>query len=302
MTDQSTKTDRSAEIDRLRRSFIYTPADDRKMMEKTAALDVDGIIFDLEDAIPDDVVPEARERIRKVSETVDFAGKEVCARINGPQTESWFDDLAAVSDAVDTISLPMVESATDLETVVRVARRTAGTTSEVIPTIETPRGVFALRDIAEASRTLPEVTGLSFGFGDYTLAIGATGRPASVREYLAHEVVNAAALGGLDPLFTVYQDFSDPNGLREVAEAAQELGYVGQKAIHPAQVEVLNEVYTPSDEEVRQAEQFVNAFQDAERDSLTVDGVFLDTAIVNQYKTVLRRHERQNEKPQKRKS
>lgn len=302
MTDRSTKTDRSAEIDRLRRSFIYTPADDREMMEKTAGLDVDGIIFDLEDAIPDDAVPEARERIRKVSEAVDFAGKEVCARINGPQTESWFDDLAAVSGVVDTISLPMVESVTDIETVVRVIRRTTDTTPEVIPTVETPRGVFELRDIAEASRTLPEVTGLSFGFGDYTSAIGATGRPASVRDYLAHEVVNAAALAGLDPLFTVYQDFSDRDGLREVGQAARELGYVGQKAIHPAQIEVLNEVYTPSEEEVRQAERFVNAFQDAERDSLTVDGVFLDTAIVNQYKTVLRRHERQNEKPHKRES
>lgn len=287
-TAESTKTDR------LRRSFIYTPADDREMMEKAAGLAVDGVIFDLEDAIPDDAVPEARERIRRVSEEVDFAGKEVCARINGLRTESWFDDLTAVSGVVDTISLPMVESVSDLETVVRVIRKLSGPTPEVIPTVETPQGVFALRDIAEASRTLPEVTGLSFGFGDYTFAIGATGRPASVREYLAHEVVNAAALGGLDPLFTVYQDFDDLEGLREVAQTAQELGYVGQKAIHPAQVEILNEVFTPTEDEVSRAERFVAAFEADDRDSLTVDGVFLDTAIVNQYRTVLQRHERQN--------
>jgi citrate lyase subunit beta/citryl-CoA lyase len=288
MTDQSTETER------LRRSFIYTPADDREMMEKTAEVEVDGIIFDLEDAIPDDAVSEARDEIRRVSEAVDFTGKEVCARINGLRTGSWFDDLVAVSGVVDTISLPMVESVSDLETVVRVARRGAGTTPEVIPTIETPKGVFALREIAEASRDLPEVTGLSFGFGDYTYAIGATGRPASVRKYLAHEIVNAAALGGLDPLFTVYQDFDDPEGLREVAQAAQELGYVGQKAIHPAQTSVINEVFTPTEEEVRQAERFVKAFQADDRDSLTVDGVFLDTAIVNQYRTVLRRDKRLN--------
>lgn len=288
-------TDQSTEIERLRRSFIYTPADDRAMMEKTTELEVDGVIFDLEDAIPDDAVPEAREEIRRVSESVDFAGKEVCTRINGPRTESWFDDLAAVSGVVDTISLPMVESVYDLETVVRVARQVSGTTPEVIPTIETPEGVFALREIAEASRRLPEVTGLSFGFGDYTFAIGATGRPASIRKYLAHEIVNAAALGGLDPLFTVYQDYDDPEGLREVAQTAQELGYVGQKAIHPAQTSVINEVFTPTEEEVRQAQRFVEAFEADDRDSLTVDGVFLDTAIVNQYETVLQRDERLNE-------
>ncbi|WP_137286465.1 HpcH/HpaI aldolase/citrate lyase family protein [Halorussus salinisoli] len=292
--------------DRLRRSFLYTPADDRDMMAKAADSAADAVIFDLEDAVPDDAVSESRENVAAVLRDTDFGRTEVCVRINGLQTERWETDLeASVEAGVDTVILPMVERPDHLDRAVEVAGEAAQSASgetpdaarsasdevpEFVATIETPKGLFAVDDIAVAGGELASVTGLSYGFGDYTRAVGATGRPDRIRDFLSETVVSAAALGGLDPIATVYQDFSDTEGLREEAAACREIGYVGQKAIHPAQLDVINDTYTPTAEEVEEARRLVDAFDAAERDSLVADGVFLDTAIVEQYRTVLDRH------------
>lgn len=278
--------------ERLRRSFLYTPADDPEMMAKAAETDADAVIFDLEDAIPDEAVPAARENVAEVAADAAFGSTERCVRINGYRTDRWLNDLlAAVESDVDAVILPMIETPGELETFVAVARQADGETPEFVPTVETPRGLSAVEEISERGGDLPEVTALSFGFGDYTRAIGATGRPERVREHVSLRVVGAAATAGLDPLFTVYQDFRDAEGLRETAERARSVGYVGQKAIHPAQIEVLNDVYTPTDEEVERARTFVERFEESPKDSLVVDGVFLDTAIVEQYETVLARRD-----------
>lgn len=265
------------------------------MMEGSAETAADAVIFDLEDAIPDDAVPAARDRLIAVLAETDFGPTEQCVRINGLQTGAWLEDtLAAVEAGVDMVVLPMVEQPSHLETVVRVATDTPGPTPEFVPTIETPEGVANATAIATAARTLPPVTGLSFGFGDYTNAVGATGRPERLRDELERITVRAAALGGLVPLATVYQDYTDEEGLRETARRARAIGFVGGKAIHPAQIEILNEVFTPTSEEVEQAQRFVDAFEAADRDSIVVDGTFLDTAIVEQYRTVIARHEEVN--------
>jgi len=282
--------------DRLRRSFLYTPADDPEMMAKAADTAADAVIFDLEDAVPDESVPGARENVAAVSADASFDGTERCIRINGYRTDMWLDDLlAAVDSGVETVVLPMVETPAELEAFVTVARQADGATPEFVPTVETPRGLSAVESVVERAGEFPEVTGLSYGFGDYTNAIGATGRPDRVRDHVSLRVVGAAATGGLAPLATVFQDFRDAEGLRNMAETMREIGYVGQKAIHPAQIEVLNDVYTPTEEEVERARRFVEAFADSPKDSLVVDGVFLDTAIVGQYETVLARSEELSE-------
>ncbi|WP_129113725.1 HpcH/HpaI aldolase/citrate lyase family protein [Halegenticoccus tardaugens] len=276
----------------LRRSFLYTPADDRSMMEKSATLPSDAVIFDLEDAIPAAAVPEARARIASVTKETAFDSTEVCVRINGYQSKSWIQDLQALAGAaIDTVILPMIESERQLETMVAVAEQLSESPPEAIPTIETPSGLFALSSIAARAKSLPSVTGLSYGFGDYVNAIGATGRPSQVRWFLRHHIVGAAAVGNLSPVDTVYQDHTDLEGLREAAERAREIGYIGQKVIHPSQLDVINDVFTPTPEEVEKARRFVETFADSPKDAITVDGVFLDTAIVDQYKTLLARHE-----------
>lgn len=278
--------------DRLRRSWLYTPADDPEMMRKAAGLDsADAVIFDLEDSIPDDAVATGRENVADVVDSTDFGGIEVCVRINGLRTDRWRPDLeAAVEAGVHTVVLPMVESADDLDSVVSVGSDADGPMPEFVATVETPRGVFDAPDIADRGGELDPVTAFSYGLGDYTNAVGATGTPDRLHDFLTERVVSAAAMGGLDPIASVYQDFKDTEGLREQARDAREIGFVGQKAIHPSQLDVLNEMYTPTREETERARRFVDAFEESDRDSIVVDGVFLDTPIVEQYQTILDRH------------
>jgi citrate lyase subunit beta/citryl-CoA lyase len=278
--------------DRLRRSLLYTPADDPDMMASAASLDAaDGVIFDLEDAVPAEDVPAARRNLETVLDEHDFGETETCVRINGLQTDKWRADVdAAVRAGVDTIVLPMVEGPDHLDMVVSEAVPST-TGIELVPTIETPRGAFAADDIAERGRELDAVTALSYGIGDYARALGTTGSPEAVHEYLQQVVVSAAALGGLDPIATVYQDYDDTEGLRAAARSARDVGYIGQKAIHPKQLEVLNDMYSLTETELEDARTFVEAFEKADRDSIVVDGVFLDTAVVEQYRTILSRHE-----------
>jgi citrate lyase subunit beta / citryl-CoA lyase len=277
----------------LRRSFLYTPANDIDMMKKAAGLNAaDAVIFDLEDAIPDDAVADARENIKSILQDTHFGQTEVCVRTNGFQTRDWETDLhAAVAAGVDTVILPMVERPAHLDQATQVAESAAGEIPEFIVTIETPKGLFTADKIASRGGSLAPVTGFSFGFGDYTRAIGAVGKPARIHDFLSEIIVSAAAIGGLDPIATVYQDFTDTTGLREQAKECREIGYIGQKAIHPSQLEVINEMYTPTPKDVEEARHFVDSFDASDRDSLVVDGIFLDTAIVDQYRTVLNRHD-----------
>ena len=263
------------------------------MMENAADSDADGVIFDLEDAIPSNAVAESRTRIAEVTQDVDFGSMEVCVRINGLQTDSWLADIDAATTAhgVHTVAVPMIETPAQLETVVAVTRTLDGRTPEILATIETPHGLDAAANIASHAANLEPVTGLSYGFGDYTKAIGAVGRPESIRESLSLRTIEAASLGGLSPIESVYQDYRDTDGLRKYAERASDVGYVGMKAIHPDQIPVLNDVFTPTTSEIDRAKRFVESFDDTDRDSLVVDGVFLDTAIVDQYRTMLARYE-----------
>jgi citrate lyase subunit beta/citryl-CoA lyase len=135
------------------------------------------------------------------------------------------------------------------------------------------------------------VTALSFGIGDYARATGGVPTSERIREFLSHRVVACAAIGGLQPISSVYPDVGDETGLRRVAERAREVGFVGQSVIHPAQVAVVNETFTPSEETVARVRTLVAAYDDAERGALVHDGVFLDEALVERYRRLLARAE-----------
>ena len=259
-------------------------------MESALETDADAVIYDLEDAIPDEHVRESRARIASVASDASGDEREHCVRINGPQSGLWKADLEAAIDAgASLVVVPMVESAAIVKTIHSVAVQYDGTTPELLLTIETPRGLFAAPDIATVADSMSAVTGLSFGLADMTKAIGATGTPEGLESILMLATSITAAAGRMQPYMTVYQDYSDLDGLRETAERAKSLGFVGQKAIHPDQIAVINDVYTPTRAEIEQATRLVEAFDDAVSDSVVVDGIFLDTAVVDQYRRVLER-------------
>lgn len=277
-----------------RRSALYTPADQERLLRKAVDTVADAFVFDLEDAVPRDAKDGARENLRTVVSSLD-TDRETVVRVNGPRTKFFDADVAAAVDAgADAVVVPMLETPGDVEAAwIALTNRSddcSGDPPTLRLTIETPTGIHNGDGIAAACREV-DVASLSFGFADYCTALGTVGTPDAVRQRLELNTAEVAAMAGVTPFASVHLDVDDEAGLRRVAERARDLGFAGMSAIHPAQLSVINEVFSPDEEAVAEARRLVAAFDAAERDSLRVDGVFLDTATVDRYRRLLERAE-----------
>ena len=270
--------------ERLRRSQLVTPAATFRMIEKAAGLECDSLILDLEDAVAPSMKPAARENVRKAMSNLAFGDKEVGVRINGVTSPHFLDDLLALEGLpVDTIVVPKVNRPEDV-TVVDVLLRQlegrgsrAGVTLQLL--IETAIGLEAAADIARASN---RVVSLIFGAGDFTADTGIAFTPRGLF-YARARVVVAAAAARVQALDHVHPAIQDLDGLREAARDARELGFQGKWAIHPAQVPVINEVFAPTPDEVREARRVIEAYEAAKaggHGAITVDGGLVDEAML----------------------
>jgi len=274
------------------RSSLFTPADSPDMMEKAADTVADSFIFDLEDAVPASKKEEACENLETALAEVDFGQKRVATRINALDTEYWLRDVeAAVTAGVDSVSVPKVETAQDVHMVAETLSQLSDDPPTVSLGLENPTGVFNGKDIAQAATTYSNVTQIGFGIADYCRSIGAPEITPRVRDFLSHLVVGYATMADLSASASTHLDIDDDEGLRERAERAQELGYTHMSAIHPRQLEIINDVFTPDEERVEFARKLVDGFDASEKDSLVIDGVFLDTATVDRYRDIVRRYE-----------
>lgn len=273
-----------------RRSALFTPADDAEMLRKAVDTDADAFVFDLEDAVPADGKAAARANLRAVIPELD-TDREIAVRVNAVGTEQFPDDVDAAVDAgADAVALPMVESGADVRTAWAAITERTDDPPRLRVTIETPRGMHAGEGIADACRDTG-VESLSFGFADYCKAVGAPGTPDRIRARLELLTAEYASMADVDPVASVHLDIDDTEGLRAVAERARETGFVGMTAIHPAQLSVINDAFAPDEAEVAKARRLVEAYDASDRDSLRVEGVFLDTATVDRYRRVIERAE-----------
>lgn len=274
--------------DRPRRSALFTPADDANMLRKAAETKADALIFDLEDAVPPDAKEMARKNLRTVVPNLHL-DREVAVRVNARGSGEFATDIvAAVESGADAVVLPMVESGAEIRDAWSALTALAADPPLIRAVIETPTGMHAGTDIAAACRETGTVS-LGFGFADYCKAIGAPGTPDRVRQRLELLTVEYAAMGGIDPVASVHLDINDDSGLRRAAKRARESGFLGMTAIHPGQIETINEAFTPEPEELAQAKRLVEAFDESPKDSLLVEGEFLDTATVDRYRRLLER-------------
>ena len=277
------------------RSLLFAPGNHARRVEKSLTLDADVVILDLEDAV---VVAEKEATRAKVVAAFQTPRRALgYVRINAFDTPFCFDDLqAVVAPGIDGILLPKVESPGQLVAVdwaVAALERARGLREggiDLVPIIETGRGMAGLRDIA---RSGTRVRRLSFGAGDYTLDLGM--RWTFGERELDHArtaiVVESRAAGLEPPVDTVFIHLGQPDVLRRSAELARDLGFQGKLCIHPEQVGPVNETFTPTGEETAKAERHVAAFEEAEARgsaSIQVDGYFIDYPIVEQARRTLR--------------
>lgn len=270
------------------RSALFTPGDELEMMRKSMTMDADVIIFDLEDAVSRANKEIARETVPKALAESDDAGPRVWVRVN-PLELGGYEDIEALATAdlaPDSVLVPMIETVAQLQAVADRFEET-GLESAIVALVETAAGVAAAEELVAH----PGLTGVVFGAEDFTADMGII--DLEDRSYLAYarsRIAVAGAAADIDTIDTVYTDLGNADGLREDSKQALNYGFDGKAAIHPNQVDVINDVFTPSDEKITWAEGVLEA-RDAAGDKgvFEFEGEMIDAPVLSRAEEILRR-------------
>ena len=261
------------------------------MLAKAPARGADEIVIDLEDAVAASAKDEAREIVAGALGEPQWQGVRASVRVNAPRTPWCHLDLiamASLSNAPGSIIVPKVESAADLQFVERLldgieAAAEPGRPMRVQALIETAAGIDRLSEIAASCSRLDA---LILGYADLSASLGrAAGAQAQLDSWRALQdaVLVAARANDLSAIDGPYLGVAVDEGFTAAAQRARDMGFDGKWAIHPAQVSALNELFTPSDEEIEHARAVVGALEQAEREggrgAVALDGEMLDEAV-----------------------
>lgn len=257
---------------RMRFSRLYIPGNSPKMMINAGIYGSHGVILDLEDSVAPSKKDEARLLVRNALCQVDFYGAERMVRIN--QLPRGLDDLEAlVPHNVHLVLLPKCEAAEQIEQVndkIREVQQKHGLNGPVylMPIIESALGVIKAYEIASAA---DNVVAVALGLEDYCADLGVKRTTESHESFYAKSaVVNACCAAGVQAIDSVFSDFEDKDGLRETVQQSKALGFQGIGCIHPAQVPIVNEVFSPTEDEIAKAKKVVLCFEEAEKKGLGV--------------------------------
>ena len=248
---------------RPRRSVLYMPSSNDRALEKAKSIPCDGLILDLEDAVAPDAKEQARENACAAARSGEYGRRELTIRVNGIGTQWHAADLAAAAAAgPDAVVVPKVGSAQEVRALV-AALEGAGAPerTKLWAMVETPGAMLRAEEIAGASDRL---TVLVMGTNDLNKELGAQfvpGRqPLITGLSLALLGARAAGVAIVDGVFN---DVTDAEGFRAECLQGRQLGFDGKTLIHPGQVEVCNEVFAPSPEQVEDARAIIAAFEAA---------------------------------------
>ena len=256
------------------RSYLFAPGHNAKLLGRVFEAGADAVMLDLEDAVPPDAKDTARAMVAEA-----LTDRPAWVRVNAARTELCEADLAAVGAPACGIRIPKVESADDVRWVVE---RAPG--KPIICAIESARGVLAAAEIA----AVPGVRHLAMGGVDLQNDLNAGNGNLQTLYVRSHLVVVSRAAGLEPPIDSVYPRLDDEAGLREQAEFARSLGFFGKSAIHPRQLPVLHEVFTPSERELGWAREVVAAFEAAGGAALQLPGgEFVDLPVAQRARRLL---------------
>ena len=279
----------------LLRSPLFVPGNRPDMLEKALGLAPDAYVPDMEDAVP----PEEKENARNVTASflsrLGQAGPLVVPRVNSLDTGLMEEDLAAVvGPHIFGVSVGKVHSPEDIEsissTLDRLERKAGLEVGRIrlIPWIETAKAIVNAYQVCAAS---PRIVAVAFGAEDFTNDIGIQRtQDGSEVAYPRSVVCVAARAAEVLALDTPFFSFRDPEGLRQDAGIARKHGFRGKFAIHPAQIDVINEVFSPSPTEIEHARRVVAAFEEAERagrGTTSLDGKVVDMPVFSRARSLL---------------
>jgi len=292
---------------RLQRSELAVPGSNPTMIEKAAQSAADYVFLDCEDAVAPPDKEQARKNIIQALNDIDWkaAGKTVSVRINGLDTHYCCRDVVDIVEQagakLDTILIPKVGTYADvyaIESFVSQIEVAKGLPNKIgmEALIETPLGMANVESIASANSRLEA---MHFGVADYaafnkarTVVIGGLNPdyPGDQWHFALSRMTVACRAFGLRPIDGPFGDFSDPAGYTAGAKRAAELGIEGKWAIHPSQIELCNDVFSPTPKEIERAERILVALKEAEaqgKGAASLDGKMIDAASEKMAKNLL---------------
>ncbi len=269
--------------ERLRRSRLYIPGNQPKLMVSGGLYGADGIILDLEDSVPLAEKDAARILVRNALIALDWGGAERMVRIN--QDASGEEDLAAIAaHNPHTVLLPKIEGVAHVQRAAAVLADHAGEDAAfLMPILESPAGIHHAFEIAAADQS---VVALTLGLEDLSAELGAPRTEDAWESFLARQTtVYAARAAAVQPIASVYPDIDDEVGLTAYVRRERDLGFDGVGCIHPRQISVVHREMTPSADDVERAVRVVHAAREAEARGLGVVAVgskLVDPPVVKQ--------------------
>lgn len=311
---------------RLHRSELAVPASNLRALEKAPTLGADVVFLDLEDAVAPDDKEQARTNAIEALRSQDWSGGAVSVRINGLDTHWCYRDVVevveAAGDVLDTVLVPKVGDPADVAFVAtlldQIEQRSGWEPSRIgiHVLIETAKGMANVEAIARARPDRLEA--MVFGVADYAASVQARTTnigganpdyavltdPDEAGERRSHwgdqwhfgisRMVAACRAEGLRPIDGPFGDYGDADGYRSAARRAAALGCEGKWAIHPSQIELANEVFTPSDAEVERAERILQAMENAAKGgagAVALNGRLIDAASIRMAENLMRKVE-----------
>ena len=260
---------------RPRRAVHFVPGGNERMLEKSLQLPADSLVLDLEDAVTPDDKDRAREQVAGWLADAAFGGRERIVRINPLDTPWGRADIERTMEAgVDAYLVPKLRTRSDVEVIDGIVAelegrhgRPPGGVKLLLLGTETPLGALNVDSLA----TFDRVDALTWGAEDLSAELGSlrnrdeSGAYLEVFRYCRVRTLLAAAACGVQPLDTVYVDISDLDGLRRECLEGAWMGFTGKITIHPSQIEVVNEVFTPTSEQIEESLELVGAFEENRR-------------------------------------
>jgi len=279
------------------RSLLFVPVTVRKFVEGAPARGADAVILDLEDSVPSAEKARARTLIQDAAEIVARGGADVVVRINRPLRLAIPDIEVAVSPRVQALALPKVESADHLKLLaeaideVEAERGMTSGATKLLAMIETASAFFEMPEIARAH---PRVVAMTLGAEDFALSVGMLPEAEGLF-FPKQQMIIAARTAGILPLgfLGTVADFRDLAAFRATIQRSRRLGFLGGACIHPSQVAILNEVYSPPAADVAHAERVVAAYEKSTAEgvgAIVVDGKMIDVPVVERAQALLARH------------
>jgi citrate lyase subunit beta/citryl-CoA lyase len=278
------------------RSLLFVPVTRPRFVEKAPAAGADAIILDLEDSVAPADKERARTLLAAAATQVSSKGADVMVRVNRPWRMLVRDIEAAVIPGIAALALPKVESPEHVQAVAEMVaeleaeRGIAPGTVKLEALIETASG---LQRAGEIARAHPRLVALSVGAEDLALSLGMVPEPEGLFYPKQHCLVAARAAGILPFGFIgTVADYKDLDAFRAMIRRSRRLGFAGASCIHPSNVPILNEEFSPSPEEVGHAERMVAAYDAAlaaGRGSVEFEGKMIDIPVVERAKQLLAR-------------